>query len=63
MCPKEILILPSIFDSAISIASKTSFNLFILEEQALVVETITFCLEKALTSTSPLTPGNPIFII
>ena len=46
MCPKEILILPSIFDSAISIASKTSFNLFILEEQALVVETITFCLEK-----------------
>lgn len=52
--------LPSMRLSDNPIANNTSLSFSLLEEQALVVETITSSLENALTSTSPLTPGNAI---
>ncbi len=58
VAPNDNLILPSIDLSDNPIAANTSFNLLRLDEQALVVDIIMSYFEKALTNTSPFTPGN-----
>ena len=61
VAPNDNLILPSIDLSDNPIAANTSFNLLRLDEQALVVDIIMSYFEKALTHTSPFTPGKLIF--
>lgn len=60
VAPNDNLI-PSIDLSDNPIAANTSFNLLRLDEQALVVDIIMSYFEKALTNTSPFTPGKLIF--